>query len=87
MCLGYPDQDPERKPRLPLSLLVHEDKYECELDRQTLAEYDEKMRDYYQSRAGKTKETTWSAQLEVILQKEARPYMSDFLKSKGFNLK
>ena len=87
LCLGYPDQTPECKPRLPLSLLVYEDRYECAVNSQTLAHYDEKMASYYQSRSGKTKETTWSAQLETILKKEARPYMAEFLKSKGFNLK
>ena len=86
LCLGYPDQSPEQKPRLPLSILVHDDEYQ-ELDKQVLAEYDAQMEDYYVQRGANQKITTWSAQITKILEKEARPYMHDFIQSKGFSLK
>ena len=45
------------------------------------------MEDYYVQRGANQKITTWSAQITKILEKEARPYMHDFIQSKGFSLK
>ncbi len=86
LCLGYPAQSPEKKPRLPLSILVHEDEYQV-FDEAKLVEYDAQMADYYVQRGSNQKSTTWSAQIMTILQKEARPYMRRFIQSKGFSLK
>ncbi|MEL6115380.1 oxygen-insensitive NADPH nitroreductase [Photobacterium sp. SP02] len=87
LCLGYPDQNPESKPRLPQSLVIHQNSYQQELDRHQLAEYDEKVRQYYQSRTGGNKDMSWSEQITATLTKEARPFMKDFLTSKGFSTK
>ncbi|NAW64263.1 oxygen-insensitive NADPH nitroreductase [Photobacterium halotolerans] len=85
LCLGYPDQNPESKPRLPQSLVIHQNSYQQELDRHQLEEYDEKVRQYYQSRTGGNKDMSWSEQITATLTKEARPFMKDFLTSKGFS--
>ncbi|WP_330959225.1 oxygen-insensitive NADPH nitroreductase [Photobacterium sp. 53610] len=85
LCLGHPDQNPELKPRLPQSLVVHQDSYQHELPRQLLAEYDEKVRRYYQTRTGGNKAVSWSEQITATLAKQARPFMKDFLASKGFS--
>lgn len=87
LCLGYPDQNPEPKPRLPQSLVIHQNSYQQDLDRQQLAQYDEKVRHYYQSRTGGNKDMSWSEQITATLTKEARPFMKDFLVSKGFSTK
>ncbi|MCM0147210.1 oxygen-insensitive NADPH nitroreductase [Photobacterium galatheae] len=85
LCLGHPDQNPELKPRLPQSLVVHQDSYQHELPRQQLAEYDAQVRTYYQTRTGSNKAVSWSEQITATLTKEARPFMKDFLASKGFS--
>lgn len=85
LCLGYPDQNPEKKPRLPQSLIVHEDVYQPELDKQILNDYDNHIRDYYRSRTGGNKEMSWSEQITSTLNKEARPFMKDFINNKGFS--
>jgi nitroreductase len=87
MCLGYPAQEPETKPRLPLSVVLKTDRYQDDNDTKTISEYDEQVRDYYRSRTGGTKETTWSEQIADMLVKEARPHMKAFLKERGFILK
>ena len=46
LCLGYPDQDPEIKPRLPLSVILKEEVYNETGDREAIAEYDENIREY-----------------------------------------
>ncbi len=84
LCLGYPDQNPETKPRLPLSVVLKQDSYDDSQDAATIAEYDETVRDYYASRTGGTKEMSWSEQISGMLSKEARPHMLPFLQQRGF---
>ncbi|HEH9426497.1 TPA: oxygen-insensitive NADPH nitroreductase [Aeromonas sobria] len=87
LCLGHPDQQPEQKPRLPKALVVHQERYQPQLDRDLLARYDQQIADYYQARSSNNKQQTWSGQIRSILSKESRPFMMGFLQSRGFNLK
>ncbi|MCE9933519.1 oxygen-insensitive NADPH nitroreductase [Aeromonas salmonicida] len=87
LCLGHPAQEPEQKPRLPRALVVHENHYSAELDCPLLAQYDQQIQSYYEARSSNNKQQTWSSQIRSILGKEARPFMQEFLQSKGFNLK
>ncbi|MCP4595138.1 oxygen-insensitive NADPH nitroreductase [Neptuniibacter sp.] len=84
MCLGYPDQDPEVKPRLPVSVVLKQDSYNADQDAETIAEYDKAVREYYRTRTGGQKDMSWSEQISGMLQKEARPHMLSFLQSRGF---
>ncbi len=87
MCLGYPAQNPEVKPRLPLSVILKKDRYNDEADARTIREYDDQVREYYKTRTGGNKDTAWSEQISEMLIKEARPHMKGFLESRGFILK
>ena len=87
LCLGHPAQQPEQKPRLPRALVVHQERYQRELDRDLLAHYDQQIEAYYQARSCNNKQQTWSGQIRAILTKESRPFMLGFLQSRGFNLK
>lgn len=42
LCLGWPADNPDLKPRLPASILVHENSYQP-LDKDALAQYDEQL--------------------------------------------
>ncbi len=84
MCLGYPAQNPEVKPRLPLSVVLKKDVYNDEQDKVTISEYDKKVREYYRARTGGNKDTAWSEQIADMLVKEARPHMLEYLKSRGY---
>lgn len=84
MCIGYPDQNPEVKPRLPLGIALKQEVYSSTQDSEQLAEYDKEVKEYYRTRTGGTKEMTWTEQISGMLIKEARPHMLSFLQSKGF---
>ncbi|MDH5354303.1 MAG: oxygen-insensitive NADPH nitroreductase [Gammaproteobacteria bacterium] len=84
MCLGYPAQNPEVKPRLPLSVVLKKDSYNDESDQATIEEYDNHVREYYRTRTGGNKDTAWSEQISEMLVKEARPHMLAYLKSQGY---
>jgi nitroreductase len=54
LCIGYPSGDkPELKPRLPKSMVLHENQYQT-LDKLKLANYDKTMLKYYENRPVKT---------------------------------
>jgi len=83
LCLGYPAQDPQVKPRLPRALVVHENRYQP-VNKTLLAQYDDDMRAYYASRTSNNKDQSWSSQITAILGKEARPYMLGYLQQQGY---
>ncbi len=87
LCLGYPDQNPEVKPRLPLSVLLKEEVYSEEGDAATIATYDEQIREYYRSRTGGGHGICWSEQVAGLLSEKARPHMREFLAQQGFLFK
>ena len=84
MCLGYPDQDPEVKPRLPLSVVLKENGYHTTGEAEAIAAYDERMRAYYAARTDNQKAQGWSEQMAGLLGREGRPHMLEFLRSQGF---
>lgn len=84
LCLGYPDQDPETKPRLPLSVVLKHEHYTDEGDLTALQHYDDDIRRYYETRTGNPRSQSWTEQISGMLQKEARPHMLPFLQSRGF---
>lgn len=87
MCLGDPAETPSLRPRLPQALVLHENRYNPELDRELLEQYDAEVRRYYESRPSANRITNWTEQITETLSKEARPHMRGFLESQGFMLK
>ena len=87
LCLGWPDQDPALKPRLPLSVTLKEETYDETHDRDGVASYDEQMREYYLERTGGEVDRTWSADMSALLGKESRPHMRPYLDGQGMNQK
>ncbi len=84
MCIGYPDEDPEVKPRLPLDVFLKEDVYQDKNDFRDISSYDEDMLNYYKNRTKNKKQQSWSEQMAGILSKENRPFMKKFLTGRGF---
>ncbi|MBA4503056.1 oxygen-insensitive NADPH nitroreductase [Marinobacterium marinum] len=84
LCLGHPDQNPETKPRLPLEVVLKQDRYDDSQDAEHIAAYDKNVREYYRTRTGGNKEMSWSEQISGMLVKEARPHMLPFLHKQGF---
>ena len=91
ICLGYPDQTPDIKPRLPLDLILKEETYQgsC-LEKTTerhLDEYDKTTRDYYLNRDSHMKNQTWRRQMADFMSRVNRPHMKSFLEKRGFFLR
>ncbi len=86
LCLGYPDQHPEIKPRLPADVVLKEDVWSDD-DPGILEAYDDTIRDYYQTRTGGNKTISWSEQVSGLMSEKTRPHMRGFLKEQGFEMK
>lgn len=84
LCLGWPDQDPEIKPRMPVETILHEDRYHDERVAGDVDRYDEMMRDYYASRSENQRQTDWSTPTAAGIQGKKREHMLEFLNARGF---
>lgn len=87
MCVGYPDQEPGLRPRLPLEAVLHWEGYNAERSESGVRAYDETMVKYLRERTGGAKDTPWSALMAEKLAQPARLHMREFLQRRGFGLK
>ena len=87
MCVGWPDQDPQLKPRLPLGSTLKEEFYDDAADTEFIAEYDAEMNQYYHLRTKGKVDRVWSEDMSALLGKESRPHMREFLAKRGFTMR
>lgn len=88
MCLGYPAQDPEIKPRLPKEAVYFEDSYQpFEQVEAYIEAYDERVKQYYITRTKGKRTDTWSEMMTKTLSTPRRTFMKEFLNKQGFPLK
>ena len=87
LCLGYPAQDPEVKPRMPLEAVLMHDRYDESVFDKNISQYDATVREYYKTRTGGNKDSTWSQEMKALVGKESRPHMRGFLNERKFLLK
>ncbi|MFD1802964.1 oxygen-insensitive NADPH nitroreductase [Mixta tenebrionis] len=83
MCLGWPQQAPDLKPRMPASMLVHENRYQP-LDPQQLAAYDRQLEAYYQQRDSNQRSDNFSNHIRRTIVRESRPFILDYLHKQGW---
>jgi FMN reductase (NADPH) len=88
MAIGYPAQTVDRKQRLPLEHIYHEDQYEQDHDIYVnqLQEYDEYISNYYEKRTNGARKDRWTEQMVRMLEKQTRMYMKDFVRKNKMDL-
>ncbi|MFD1388101.1 oxygen-insensitive NADPH nitroreductase [Oceanobacillus oncorhynchi subsp. oncorhynchi] len=86
LAIGYPAEIPDIKPRLPFPAIYHENQY-IPFDKQKhfIQEYDQTMKDYYESRNSNNKQETWTEQMSQKYKKPTRMDVGPFVKSKNLN--
>ncbi|MGG3571648.1 oxygen-insensitive NADPH nitroreductase [Bacillus gobiensis] len=85
MAVGHPAQQTDKKPRLPLQSVYHENKYDGESAIAKLAEYDETISSYYRARTDGIRTETWTDQITNRLRHPKRTFMKEFVEEKGFS--
>ena len=84
LCLGWPAQQVGQKPRMPLTAILHQDRYRRQDLRQQVDDYDRVMADYYRERGSQARLSDWSQQTAQAIQGKTREHMLPFLQARGF---
>lgn len=84
LCLGYPDQNPDLKPRLPQNIIHKIDYYDDTRDRELIEEYDKTMENYYSKRSSKQVKVGWTTHCQRAFSRSSRDSTGSFLMSIGF---
>ena len=86
MCLGYPNQEVEQKPRMPKRAVIHEERYHAEVLPEALEEYEQISADYYVRRTKGKVTDGWTKQMADFVDKPRRTHMKSFIEEQGFRL-
>lgn len=85
LIIGHPKNRSEKKPRLPLANVYHENGYQA--DQQVFIEqlqaYNETISSYYDRRTKGKRKDTWTEQMAKTLGKKSRMYMKEYVEGKG----
>lgn len=86
MCLGYPDQIPWKKPRLPQYTVVHEEEYDMDTIVKGIQMYEEISANYYFDRTNGAKNKGWATLMSEYVNTERRLDLKDFIIKQGIKL-
>ena len=88
-CIGYPAQEPEVKPRLPVDAVLHRERYmDDETHRKIMKEYDQKMVEFYASQGMHEGDQRWTTVVGGRTgQFHVREELDEFLTAQGFKLR
>jgi FMN reductase (NADPH) len=85
LAVGFPKKVTDKKPRLPLAHVYHEEVYNSEPYKEQLKEYNQVISSYYEERTGGKRTDTWTEQMATMLEKKSRMYMKDYVQGQKFN--
>ena len=84
LCVGYPDQNPDLKPRFPPKYICFENKYNTENAKEGIEEYDEIYKKYLSERNTKVRDMDWSNSIANIYTKISIDNDYELLKQQGY---
>ena len=84
LCVGYPDADPGIKPRLPMSAVCFEEKYDTEKAKAGIDEYDETFKKYLSERDTNNRDSNWTKSISNVYTSFPVEGDYDLLKQQGF---
>lgn len=87
MCIGHPNQNPMKKPRLPLEAILHSDRYEEKPYADLLRTHNKTMQQYMRERTGKEIDYTWTEEMMKKFNTPLRSHMKDYLYEQHFGRK
>lgn len=84
MTVGVPKEKDEVKPRLPTESILHINGYDESKYEKQIELYDKLIENYYSNRKRNPKKVTWSKTMVDFLSEKRRPFLKEFVLSKGF---
>jgi FMN reductase (NADPH) len=86
MCVGYPDQEPTHRPRLPVEAILHREHYSTDHYDASIEQYNQSLQTFMASRVGGNRDTNWSKEMAKRLKVRKRDDVTGFLHDQGFEL-
>ena len=83
LCLGYPDQDPGLKPRLPMDVVRKIDFYNESKDDDLIQDYNETVSKYYKDRTNGKSDDRWTEHCGKSLRGKSRVELGQFFREIG----
>ncbi|ADH99095.1 oxygen-insensitive NADPH nitroreductase [Salisediminibacterium selenitireducens] len=82
LAIGIPEHTSDLKPRLPYENIYHEESYQPDDDimKKQLAEYNQIISDYYNSRTAGKRQDRWTQQMVSMLSKRSRMTMDQIVR-------
>jgi FMN reductase [NAD(P)H] len=84
LCVGYPDDNPGIKPRLPMTSVCFDNKYDTEKAKAGVEEYDVTYQKYLSERDSNARDSNWSKSISKIYSSFSVDATYDLLKQQGF---
>jgi len=86
LCVGYPDDAPGVKPRLPAKAVYFEDKYDTTNIKSEIDAFDTEYQKYLVSRSSNDRDGNWTKTVNTIYNRIYGTYENDYelLKQQGF---
>ena len=87
MCLGYPAEMPQQKPRMDQNFTVHREKFQPEKIAPSVEAYDPALRAHYESIGKETTPDLWSHDMDKKFHPQLRDGLREQLKKQGFDFR
>jgi FMN reductase (NADPH) len=88
LCIGWPEERPPQKPRLPEELVIHFERYDT--DRESTVErlqaHDRDLAEHYRSLGRETPDAAWTGTSARIASTVRRPFLRQVLTDLGLSL-
>lgn len=87
LCLGYPDEQNDIKPRLMPEVVLHRDQYDSQKYPEQMEQYNQIMGQYYANRSPHKDYNDWSLNSGQLLRDKPRKHVGESLRKQGFLIK
>jgi Nitroreductase len=86
LSIGYPSEQPDLKPKMPLSLVIHENHYRTDDIKPELLAYNEEVTAYNAVRAGDKTTNDWGKHILDYHTIALKYNMEGYVREQGFNI-
>lgn len=85
MCLGYPAETPKQKPRMPVTGIVHHERYDADAALAVIDPYDIELKSHYDSIGKESHPHSWTHEVDAKFSPRPRDGLRAALKARGFD--
>ncbi len=85
MCLGYPAETPKQKPRMPVTGIVHHERYDADAALAAIDPYDADLKSHYDSIGKESHANSWTHEVDAKFSSRPRDGLRAALKARGFD--